>query len=566
MQQTARLIAELRGWHRLGASLLLGAISAMAMPPFQLWPVLFATFPALVLLLDGASRPAAGGAPAAGARPRLVNAFKIGWFFGFGYFLAGLYWIGFAFFVEPEKFAWAMPFAVAGMPAGLALFFAFATALASLVWRPGSARIVALAASVFALEWLRGHIFTGFPWNLVGYSLTANDALMQTASVFGLYPLTFFAVLIFAAPAAFVPCAGSSERTRLPWLLPAAMALLLSVFWLWGSQRMPEGSPSYRAGIELRIVQANIPQREKWRPESRDWIFQRYLDLSRGERAGGGRQTGTPLIIWPESSVPFLFMADGRIFDEAARARISDVIPDGGNLVLGAERADTREGDDGRRIVENVFNSLFVLNENAGVLALYDKVHLVPFGEYLPFPGFFKWLGFKHLTHHAIGFNAGEGRQAISAAGVPAFSPLICYEIIFPGRATPAGERVGWLLNITNDAWFGPTSGPHQHLHQARVRAVEEGLPVIRAANTGISAVIDAHGRVLQRLPLNTQGVIDSGLPESLPPTFFVKHGRILLLSVAFFAILGYLILLKVDSKRLAPVTDELPARNVGHV
>jgi apolipoprotein N-acyltransferase len=550
MQQTARWIAALGGWRQFGLTVLLGAVSALAMPPFHLWPLLFLTFPALVFLLDGALRDVAAGSKLRAIRRPFLAAFKIGWVFGFGYFLAGLYWVGFAFFVEPEKFAWAMPIAVAGMPAGLALFFAIATGLASLAWRPGSARIAALAASLFALEWLRGHILTGFPWNLIGYGLTANDALMQIASVFGLYPLTLFAVLIFAAPAAFVAYAGSEDTTRRPWLLPAAAALLLAAFWLWGSQRLPAEPPAHHAGIELRIVQANIPQREKWRPESREWIFQRYLDLSRSESARGSTKAGTSHVVWPESSVPFLFMADGRIFDEAARARIAEIIPPTGNLLLGAERAQTRIAADGRRMVENVFNSLFVLNGQAEVVAVYDKVHLVPFGEYLPFPGFFKWLGFKHLTHHAIGFDAGETRPAIRADGLPAFSPLICYEIIFPGRAAPEGERVGWLLNVTNDAWFGPTSGPYQHLHQARVRAVEEGLPVIRAANTGISAVIDAHGRVLKSLPLDTQGIIDSGLPESLTPTFFVKHGPILLLSVAIFAILGYIILVKVDSLR----------------
>ncbi len=476
-------------------------------------------------------------------RSRLRHAVMIGWWFGFGFFLAGLYWIGEAFFVEPDKFLWAMPAAVAGLPAGLAFFYAAACALAAFFWRPGGMRIVALAASFFVMEWLRGHILTGFPWNLPGYALTSNDFFLQSASLIGVYGLTFFAVLIFASPAAFVT-GGVIHKSRSSWGVPALSVMLLAAAGIWGAWRLHQAGHETVPGVLLRIVQANIPQAEKWKPENRQWIFDRYLHLSQIDDPAA---KGVSHIIWPESSVPFLFMADGQIYDIAAAEAIKPVIPQDGALILGAERATTHTGEDGKRRVDKVFNTLFVLNDRAKVDAFYDKVHLVPFGEYLPFPGFFRSLGFSNLTHQAQGFASGSLRHSIASAKAPPFSPLICYEAIFPGAARPAGEDVQWLLNLTNDAWFGQTSGPYQHLQQARVRAVEEGLAVVRAANTGISAVIDPYGRFLGKIPLNQIGTLDSALPSPVRTVFFTTSGYLYTAAVLLLAMLALWGVIKLD-------------------
>ncbi|MDZ4790442.1 MAG: apolipoprotein N-acyltransferase [Hyphomicrobiales bacterium] len=493
-------------WLRWLITFAAGGISALSMAPVFAWPVMFLTLPALVLLLDhDASKRETWP-----SRASLVAAAKTGWFFGFGYFLAGLFWIGEAFLVEPDKFLWALPLAVAGVPAALAIFYAVACALAMLVWRPGSWRILTLACAFFTVEWIRGHVLTGFPWNSLGYALVGNEALLQSASLFGAYGLTFVAVFIFASPAAIFDLeSGAAKR----WAAPAIAAIALIGMGVWGAARLADASSATLPGVKMRIVQGNIPQAEKWRPENRAWIFERYLRLS-----SENVPPDLTHVIWPESSTPFLFAADDAIFDELAREAIKSAIPQGGSLILGAERATTSTDANGKRSMTGVYNTLFVLSGDAKIEARYDKNHLVPFGEYLPFPGFFKWLGAKHLTHHAIGFEAGTSRNAIQTRHAPPFSPLICYEIIFPGAVMPdAGAR--WMLNLTNDAWFGATSGPHQHLLQARVRAAEEGRPVVRAANTGISAVIDSYGRVTKSLPLNSEGVIDVSLPSTVIDT-----------------------------------------------
>ncbi|MDX2263586.1 MAG: apolipoprotein N-acyltransferase [Hyphomicrobiales bacterium] len=502
----AALVTHARGWRRSALAIGAGSASALALAPVFAWPVLFITLPVLVLLIDGAaSEPV--------RRRALWLAATVGWRFGFGYFLAGLYWIGEAFFVEPDKFLWAMPFAVAGVPAGLALFYAVASALAAAVWRPGGWRILTLATCFFAIEWTRGHVFTGFPWNTLGMGLAANEALLQSASLIGLYGLTALAVFIFASPAALI---GATRWAK--WTAPVAAALMLAGMWIWGVQRLDAAPPS-AGGLSLRIVQGNIPQKEKWRPENRTWIFERYLRLSE-TRPG---EAAPAMVVWPESSTPFLFAADDGILDPNAAEAIKAAIPTGGSLILGAERASTVTDAQGRRVVDKMYNSLLVLQDGAVIGARYDKTHLVPFGEYLPFPGFFRWLGLKHLTHHAVGFEAGTARPALTVAGVPPFSPLICYEAIFPGAVSPTEGDTAWLLNVTNDAWFGSSSGPHQHLEQARMRAVEEGKPLVRAANTGISAVIDAHGRTVASLPLNATGRLDAALPPDAVKTAFRK-------------------------------------------
>ena len=537
----SRGVSALRGWRRAAFSFALGVISVGAFAPFHLWPVLFVTFPALVWMLDGIAAEKATQTP----RSTWQQAALAGWAFGFGFFVAGLYWIGFAFLVEAEKFAWLMPLAVAALPAGLALLYALAASTAVALWRTGAARIFILAALLFGAEWLRGHILTGFPWNLWGYALAGSGALAQTASIFGIYGLTLLTLLIVASPAAL---AGSTAREGARnWPLPAICLMLVVVGWLWGEVRLSGPPSAMHSGVRLRIVQANIPQADKWKPENRQWIFERLLTLSTQRPQAAPEAAGITHLIWPETSVPFLFMLNGDIALPEARTAFADLVGDGTTFIVGAERIDGTKRPDGKYTVDRVFNSLFVLDGDARLLGTYDKLHLVPFGEYVPFEKTMATLGITQLTHMNSGFAAGSRRGLMTAPGAPPYAPLICYEAIFPEGVAGDEGRPGWLLNLTNDAWFGTSTGPYQHLHQTRLRAVEQGLPLIRAANTGISAVIDSHGRVLASLPLNEMGTIDNPLPAALAPTPYARWGESWLIVVAFLIFILYRIVTVVE-------------------
>jgi len=505
-------IQSLMGWRRYGLAFGAGAISTLALAPLHLWPVMFAALPALVFLLDGA----AARSPRCLARVRACAA--IGWWFGFGYFFASLYWIGFAFFVQAEKFAWMSPLGILAMPAGLALFFGLAGGLAGAFWRPGPSRIAVLALSFFAVEWLRGNIFTGFPWNAIGYTLAAPDALMQTGALVGVYGMSFLAVLIFAAPATLIDPGGRSLR----YLMPGLAVVLLAGMAAWGWWRVAQPLPPDVAGPKLRIVQASIPQAEKWKPEARQWIFERYLSLSSGDGARALEPAGISHLIWPEAALPFVYLFDDQIAKDSQRQAFDRLLPSGTTLITGANRAETFTNEDGERIVSAVYNSILALDDGGAVITTSDKAHLVPFGEYLPFQETLESIGIRQLTGLPGGFAAGKGIRNLSLAGLPLLTPLICYEIIFPGAVVPE-QRPAWLLNVTDDSWFGETAGPYQHLHQARMRAVEEGLPVIRAANTGISAAIGPRGGLRETLALGEMGVIDTPLPAALTPPLYAR-------------------------------------------
>ncbi len=504
----------LAGWRRNLLAFGAGAVSTLALAPLHLWPVMFATLPLVVWLLDGIVARAPDFAA------RLRGAAVLGWWFGFGYFFASLYWIGFAFFVQAERFAWMSPLGIFIMPAGLALFYALSLAMASAVWRPGPARIFVFALAFFVVELLRGHILTGFPWNAIGYTLAAPDTLMQAGALVGIYGLSFFAALIFAAPATLTDQTGRALR----YLMPAAAAVLLASMAGWGWWRLAQALPPDVAGPKLRIVQANIPQADKWKPEARGWIFERYLKLSRG---GASLSPEVTHVIWPEAALPFVYLFDDDIAGESHREAFDRLLPLGTTLITGANRAVTATNAGGERRISAVYNSVLALDDRGGVIAIADKSHLVPFGEYLPFQDTLEALGIRQLTNLPGGFAAGDGIGNFRLAGLPPFTPLICYEIIFPGAVTPS-ERPSWLLNLTDDSWFGETAGPYQHLHQARMRAVEEGLPVIRAANTGISAVIGPRGEVRKRLALGSMGMIDTSLPSPVAEPIYARAGTLI--------------------------------------
>ncbi len=510
------------GWRRRLIALAAGATGAFAMAPFNFFPALMIPMTVAVWLIDGCAearqKPAGRWIflrlPVAAGR-----AFGAGWWWGFGYFLAGLWWLGAAFLVEADEFAWALPLGVAGLPAALAIFPAIGFMLARLMWVPGPGRIFALAAGLSFTEWLRGHILTGFPWNTFGMALGGNLLTAQLASIVGLYGLTVIAILIFSAPAVLgEKSAMQGARHRLPPAIAAAVLAFAGICG-FGALRLAGTTLEPVAGVKLRIMQPNLAQDAKFRPENKARTLSLYLTLSaHGAELDRSGLDDVTVLIWPESAFPFILSRDAR-----ALAEIGAVLPQDTVLVTGAARAD----DEARRSASGptrYFNAIQVVASGGHILDSYDKVHLVPFGEYLPFQSVFDRLGLRQFVHLPGGFAAGSGQRLLVVPGLPAVAPLICYEAIFPGEVVPSGAlRPGLLLNVTNDGWFGTTTGPYQHFAQARLRAIEEGLPLIRAANTGISAIVDPYGRVLAELSLGAEGVLDGGLPQPIAPPVFAR-------------------------------------------
>jgi apolipoprotein N-acyltransferase len=496
------------GWKRAVIALVAGALSSLAMAPFDAWPVLFLTFPVMVWLIDGAGAGRGRGIPASAMS---------GWWFGLGYFVPGLYWIGYAFLVDASTFAWLMPFAVLGLPAYLALFTAFGFALARVIWTRDASRVIALAASLTIAEWLRGHVLTGFPWNAFGYALTEPLALAQTASLIGLWGMTCLSVAIFASPAVLI---DGSSRGRRPWVAPGIALVLLVAMGIFGAIRLKLQPTTMVANVKLRIMQPNLQQDVRFNYAAKADVMQKYLTLS--DRASGPQSTGVrdaSILIWPESAFPFFLTREAD-----AMAQIADLLPKGTVLITGSVRAP--ELPPGTRITR-AYNSIYVIDHDGSVLSVYDKLHLVPFGEYLPFQDWMEKLGFVQLTKVQGGFIAGTRRRTMEIPNAPRALPLICYEAVFPGDVASGDDRPGWIINLTNDGWFGISTGPYQHLQQARLRAIEEGLPLVRAANTGISAVIDPLGRIVARLGLGVEGVLDAPLPSAIAPTLYARVGDI---------------------------------------
>lgn len=516
------------GWPKRLIALATGASGALALAPLDLWPLVVVPMTAAVWLIDGAVAESPLG--------RFRAAALAGWWWGFGYHLAGLWWLGAAFLVEADKFAWAMPLGVVALPAFLAFFPALGFGLARLIWPAGAGRILVLAATLALSEWLRGHVLTGFPWNVYGMMLAGSSWLAQSASVIGLYGLTVLAVAIGAAPAAL----GTAEPGPARWR-PLALALaVLAVMAGFGAWRLPAGPVAAVNGVKLRLMQPNLPQDAKFSPRNSEMILSHYLTLS--DRATSPATTGVQdatHLIWPESAFPFLL---GRT--PQALARIGALLPPGATLITGAARAGETLPGESR---PPIYNAIQVVNDEGVITGSYDKVHLVPFGEYLPpfLDRLIRAVGLSEFVSVPGGFAAGARRTPLSVRGLPPAAALICYEVIFPGAAMPSGPRPGFMLNLTNDGWFGQTSGPYQHLAQARLRAIEEGLPLVRAANTGISAVVDGYGRIRAALGLGEAGVLDTTLPRANPATPYSQFGDV------FFACLVATFLLAGVSTRL---------------
>lgn len=477
------------------APLALGALASYAQAPVSAFWLLPPLIAAATLL------------HVAAARPR--DAALVGWLFGVGYFLPGLVWIGEAFLVDAERFAWMRPFAVTLLPMFLSLYWAAAFAAAA--WLSRRLReddalfgAIALSAIWAAAELARGHLLTGFPWGLFSFGWV-DAAAAQSAAWFGTYALNAVIILSGAALAAALRRSG-----RWRWSAIGLAVVPLAALTLLGWLRLPEPAPDDPQAPLVRLVQPNIPQREKWTAEHVERNLSRLIALSQSPREDGA---APDLVVWPETATPYQVARD-----TGFRSAVIERMPAGAALVLGSLRS---EGEGETRW----YNSLFVLGDGGAIDAVYDKHHLVPFGEYLPFQKTLEALGLSQLAWTS-GFAAGPGPRVLELAGGLRAAPLICYEAIFPQDMPGPEGRVDLLLQITNDAWFGDSAGPRQHLAQARWRAIEHGVPLLRAANTGISAAIDAHGRVLASAALDVIGIVDIRAPAALAPTLYARYGE----------------------------------------
>lgn len=506
-------LAGLAGFRSVAVMSVSGALSALALPPIDVLPALF--FFAFLLLTLDRSRSLGG-------------AFLAGWAFAFGYHVAGLYWISNALLVDGDRFAWAVPFAAAGLPAVLGLFGGVAALLYGWLRPRGWVRAPALAGIWTLLEILRGHVATGFPWNLPASAWSFSDALLQPLALVGAYGYGFFVVLFALSPLMLLRRTGPWERG-----LGAVCLLLPLVFFGYGAMRLADATDPDTSRPTVRVVQGNVAQTEKWKRERLQGHLAKYATLTRAPRAsvtpaGIGDLTPPSLVVWPETAVPYALNREPRL-----ATYLGSLLQPGGLLVTGTPLRDQLSDDPADY---RSFNAVVALDERGGIVARLHKFHLVPFGEYVPLS---QWLPVETIAKTGRGFTAGPGPGSFLHDGLPRIGALICYEIIFPGAVTEAGgPRPGLLVNVTNDAWFGVSSGPYQHLVAARMRAIEEGLPVLRAANTGISAVIDAYGRVLASLPLERTGTIDSPLPEALEnKTLYARAGELgaILLVIASF-------------------------------
>ncbi|WP_312222186.1 apolipoprotein N-acyltransferase [Rhizobium rhizoryzae] len=528
MERLASRVILLWGFRRALLAVFAGAIGALALPPFSFVAALFISFTLLVWLMDGCA-----SAPGTGILGRCRASFALGWLFGFGYFVAGLWWLGNALLVDGDEFAWALPLAIFGLPAFLALYYGFATMLAGLLWSEGFGRLAALAVSFTLAEWLRGILLTGFPWNAIGYGVMPIPIMMQSAHAIGVLGVTACAVFVLSTPALF--------GTRRGLITGVVLSLLLTcAHFGYGYYRLNQpllnDPKASNTPFTIRIVQPSIDQARKMDSRERQAVFEEHLSLSSQPPKPGQRRPD--IIVWPETSVPFLLTEN-----RDALSRIADVLSDGQVLIAGVVRAEGGAAGQPTRY----YNSIYAIDSQGQIIGAADKVHLTPFGEYLPYEALWNSVGIGNIVNMPGGFTAGSTRSPITLPDGKSLYPLICYEAIFPDEITSDIAKASFVLNLTNDAWFGDTPGPYQHFLQSRLRAVETGLPLIRAANSGISAIINPHGEILQGLDFGQKGFLDSTMSGLYVSDWnsFVRNTNFWLIFISLFMIavisrLGY--------------------------
>lgn len=498
-------------------SLLAGLCAAFAHPPFGVLPGILG-YGLLFVVIDRAG----GGHP-------LRSAFWRGWLAGVAYFAISCWWVAEAFLVDAAEQGWMAPFAVVLLAAGLGLFWG----LGGLLYRALRPRDTLLKVLVFAgalslLEWTRGHILTGFPWNLPGETWRAGSPPSQAAALVGAYGLTWITLAAMAALA----CPFAFGFRRSTWsLLGGGIAVVIGLYG-YGFWHLSHGDgPAARPVV--RVVQPDVRQEAKYDASKFVDIVGRYLRLTAQPAAAG---QAPDIVIWPEGAIP---AAANDVLNPnlGVYPAIVKALRPGQILLMGTYRLDERA------VKPTYYNSLYALRRDGDaltVLGIYDKYRLVPFGEYMPASKLMKAIGFQKLVHVAEeGFSPGPVPHTMPIEGFGLVQPLICYESLFPGfvrgGARMAGARPGWIVNVSNDAWFGQTSGPWQHLNLASYRAIEEGVPIVRATPTGVSAVIDAEGRPLRTLGLGKSGVVDAPLPGArMRPTAFAQYGE-----TAFWIMIG---------------------------
>ncbi len=503
-------------------AILCGILLGFAQPPFGFLPGLFG-YALLLWLLEGDLGP----------KPKRT-AFLVGWIAGFFYFLIGCFWVAEAFLVFADTYGWMAPFAATLLPSGIALFWGAFALLYKWLAPKGMKRFLFFAALFSVFEILRGTVLTGFPWNPAGATWHAGGAMSQMAAYIGVYGLGFLTIAIFSSVA--VIRRGEGWKGYVPAI--GAFAVLL-VCLVAGEVRLLTTRIAYTTYI-VRVVQPAIGQKEKWSGHAFDELFDAYVSMTRAAPKLG---RAPDLVVWPEGALPPP-MEDLLADDSWTAPILATMLQDKQAFIMGVTRQD--HDATGHAVWRNAMMAMHQVGSHAMIDGFYNKYKLVPFGEFTPFQMLARKVGFKPLTHFDDSFTPGEPTRPVSFAAIPRFLPLICYEGIFSAldptdyRSSNDPARPRWILNISNDAWFGPTSGPVQHLNLASYRAIEEGLPMVRSTPTGISGLIDPLGRIIPatELGLGQRGYRDLTLPQAGGLTPFASCHNAFVIFVTIFCLI----------------------------
>ncbi|MGN0919471.1 MAG: apolipoprotein N-acyltransferase [Alphaproteobacteria bacterium] len=454
----------------------LGALTTLGFAPYFWWPVVLITTAFLFYQINQA---------------RWREALALGFWFGAGLGAISMHWLTNALMIDGGQFWFFCPLVWLGFGLFFGLYWGAPSAIAAF-YPSGVRRWLAFTGAFVLLEWVRSWLLTGFPWNPIG-NIWDYTAVLQMASVIGVYGLSDLTLLTFTA-------FGLGLKKKVPWMMAGVFMICVGL----GALRLMEADTAHVWGTHLRIVQPNIPQTLKWNAAKAHENTEKIIRLSKEN------SRNITHILWPETAVPYLLDVQ-----EEERLNLMHALPQGSVLITGA----MRETDPA---YHTVANSIFILDDLTDIHGIYDKAHLVPFGEYMPFRDY---LPLQKIVPIAADMTPGSGVMTKPILNTLPASLLVCYEVIFSGQVVDKKNRPAWLFNATNDGWYGLSNGPYQHLAMTRMRAVEEGLPLVRAANTGISALIDPYGRIIKSLPLGTEGVIDGDLPMALPPTLYAQCG-----------------------------------------
>lgn len=481
------------------SAFLCGFVSVTALPPLHILPVLFIGISILLILIWKSDTP--------------KQAFLRGYCFGFSFFSFGLSWIGNAVLIDQTYLMFLYPIIFISCGAFFALFIAVPAWLSRYLKKP-LCTYLSFCALIVIFEWIRSFILTGFPWNLWGTVFAFSTSFIQLSAFGGTYLLSLLALLIFGAPFFWII---SPSKTRFISTFGISFLSLFIIFYA-GQIRLDKESNEKSTTI-IRFVQPSIPQTLKWNPTSLEQNFDTHINLSKQDIP-----KEISAILWGETASPFPLD-----FDEEHNQKIRQAIPEKGYLITGMVRYYTHKG------YPKAANSLMAFDSHGNPVAYYDKSHLVPFGEYIPLRRWLpNWL--RPLANTIGTFTPGPGPQKIELQNLPSFGVAICYEAIFPHKILDQANRPEWIINPTNDGWYGDSFGPHQHFTATRLRAVEEGITIARIANNGISALISPYGTIIGKLNLNQAGFIDLSLPvKTSLSTTYSRYGNAIILNICIF-------------------------------